>query len=245
MCFDRLVIPHITERRHSPDSTSIQNFQKNLAASGNLAQSPWDDVELNRGANANMTTKALILLYDRHGSRRRMYNNSLDFVEYLEGQYHVKVDRIGPEWNALNPEAQGALYNKYPNIIAPHGAHLANLIYTRPRTRVIEIQCAIRNNAKKQTRSFWPKDNITNGVIDRDRDPEWFGMPVYQREGHTSWFTTVAKPLDMEYFVFIEIDGCRDGNGNLDRKYSPKQFQLDPIEFGEYAASRFGLKKKL
>ena len=48
----------------------------------------------------------------------------------LEKEYHTSVCLIGKEWGKLKFTEQTALYNSYPVIVAPHGAHLANLVFT-------------------------------------------------------------------------------------------------------------------
>jgi hypothetical protein len=72
-------------------------------------------------------------------------SNTSGFKTLLENDYGVQhVDYIdGPRWASLlrNHTAQASLYNSHRNILTLHGAHLANLFYARPGTKVFEIQC--------------------------------------------------------------------------------------------------------
>jgi capsular polysaccharide biosynthesis protein len=84
-----------------------------------------------------------VFLYDRTDSNRRRLANSTAIKYRLEAQYDVKVDLWGEEWKnaSKNQTWQAEVYNSYQYILAPHGAHFFNLIYTRPETKVVEIQC--------------------------------------------------------------------------------------------------------
>ena len=79
------------------------------------------------------------------------------------------VDTADGTWNSLTAAEQAQLYHKYTRIVTPHGAHLANMIYCRNNTRVVEIVLA----------RVEPASNVTMMGGDDPSKPlsDWYGPP--------------------------------------------------------------------
>lgn len=158
----------------------------------------------------------LILFYDRRGSGRRIWNNSMEVKTILEHEYHASVRVIGTEFQNLKFPSQTALFNAYRVIVAPHGAHLANLMFAREGTKVIEIVCSEGGPCP-----------------DKDWEPSLFTF---------TWFPSFSRQIPLEYFQMPEYEGCLE-NGKLSG-YSPKYFSVNITTFLPCLASQLELKKR-
>ena len=256
ICFNELIVPHYFEHRFTPDPNSLRELHTRLLENGRMLSDPWPTStrsSLNASAhyikNVNLPPNPpiRILLYDRKGSPRRRYRNSEEVVKYLQSKYNVYVHLLGEEWNNLSPSEQATLFNTYPNILSVHGAHLANLIYVRPYTKIIEIQCEIEMKVQKQIRTTQPSGATNSGAyLNFKYDPAWYGVAATRKRNKSQkWFRSFTRYLEgVEHFIFREKQGCIQADGTLDEYYSPQDFHIDPQEFGEYIAQRFGLEKK-
>jgi hypothetical protein len=142
LCFAQLIVPRLgTFRTLKPTRQSRRAVrwlqQCAFRRNPGLSTSPWTSNE----------TTPIILLYDRTDARRRKLANATEIQRQLQDQFVVQVDLLGAQdWLLKNLSKQAELYNSYHYIVAPHGAHLINLIYARPFTRMLEIQCAVNKN---------------------------------------------------------------------------------------------------
>jgi hypothetical protein len=235
MCFDKLVVTHLTEWRYNPDPVRVKELHDRVTRRSSLVEASWEEEDDEEDAEFTP-----IFLYDRHGRSRRVYENSDELVDYLLANYKTTIYRIGPEWDEMTPSAQAEIFNAQSHIVTPHGAHLANLIFARPGTKLVEIQCEIDEKAPKQIRSSRPAENAIGG--DRNQDPEWYGIPP--KHEFFNWFLSFSQILDIQHFVFVEKDGCiTDEKGGMEA-ISPPAFRVEPSEFGEYIARRFNLKRR-
>lgn len=162
-----------------------------------------------------------ILLYDRKGSKRRVMSNSLAVKDLIEAEYHATVHLWGEQWNDIlhNFTAQATLYNSYPMIVAVHGAHLANLMFARPGTKVVEVVCG----------RVVPPANLTLVTKDQAKDSplQWYG--------ELGWFSSFSRRLSIEHFVFGE-DSLRNN--------SPESFEVNTTRLVSFISSRFGLTRR-
>lgn len=237
VCFRKLVIPHMAafrfptnEMRMSGALSLIQEMAMNAT---NLNAVEWKEKEIPKDKP--------ILLYDREGSGRRHLIDSKLIQRMIQEEYHAKVTLVGEKWNEVlnNMTAQAQVYNQFPNIIAPHGAHLTNLLFSRKGSRVIEISCWRPRLGEPS-----PKDmmvNITTKDTSKDFDEDWYG-PVHEGTP-MSWFYSFSRKLSVEHFLYPEYEGCFE-EGKLHDYGSPKVIHVNATKFVLFAASRLGLKKR-
>lgn len=92
---------------------------------------------------------------------------------------------------SLSPQQQTSLYYHNSRIVAVHGAHLANLFYSRNNTRVVEIRCGRADpEAKLSLLEPPPPDGTETPPSD------WYG--------HLGWFSSATRRVGLEHFVFAE-----------------------------------------
>lgn len=78
-----------------------------------------------------------VLLYDRADTRRRQWSNSRKVYELMKKDPRVKINLIHEMPESF--PAQVRLFNSQEIVIAPHGAAMANTIFMREGSEVIEI----------------------------------------------------------------------------------------------------------
>jgi hypothetical protein len=134
----RQAVPHIGAFRTPTTSTTIraidalQQRMFRLTAQSGLSNTPWsapNNTEL-------PLTKPTVFLYDRQGAGRRVLANSEAIKRDLETRFHATVALWGEKkWNKSVTQSvakQAEIYNSQRYIVAPHGAHLANIFFARP-----------------------------------------------------------------------------------------------------------------
>ena len=181
VCFEQLILPRIGVHRRPP-LHAVQAARANLMKSTGLDPAPWQDVP----------EDVPILFYDRRGTGRRIWNNSQEVKDALEKDYHVSIQVIGQEWNKLSFTEQTSLFHAYPIIVAPHGAHLSNLMFGREGTTVIEIVCS---------EGVCPAKNWT---------PSLFTF---------TWFPSFSRQIPMDH-IQIPVDDCPPGTGYSPKSFS-------------------------
>lgn len=152
VCFKQLTIPRAVELRHERTAETdealqmIQShmFHNTTVMSKELEASPWPEIQPPLLNSSSTPSRMRILLYGREDSSRRVLTNVTRLKILLEEEYDVDIDYIdGNRWSDLlkSRTAQARLYNSHQNVLTIHGAHLTNLFYARPGTKVYEIQC--------------------------------------------------------------------------------------------------------
>jgi hypothetical protein len=197
----------------------------------------------------NTNNKIQILFYDRKGSTRRVLPNSQQIKEELERQFDgVTVHLIGDEWEAFSFEEQALLYNSASHIIAPHGAHLSNLLFVRPATKVVEIVCSTRErmNPENAMRLMMIDDeDMKQKQMDRVASEPWWYNTGRTQGFPQKWFLHSSPMFEIEHFHYMEKDGCRfGGEGGRLRNRPPPTITVDVSRFVNFVASRFGLTMK-
>lgn len=152
VCFEKMIIPRVTAMRHSyvshheAESKALRLVQSHVFHNTSimpklLDSRPWSDSDVANTTSANIP----LLLYGREDMGYRVLTNASDFKTMLQNEYDVQqIDYVdGPFWASMiqNQTAQAVFYNSHRHILTVHGAHLANLFYARPGTKVFEIQC--------------------------------------------------------------------------------------------------------
>lgn len=90
-----------------------------------------------------------VLIYDRLRTKRRRWRNANNFARRLK---YLLADRIDIKYVSTMPASfagQVALFNRASIHIAPHGAAMANTLFMRENSAVIEIasrQCSTTND---------------------------------------------------------------------------------------------------
>jgi hypothetical protein len=230
LCFKKLYVPRFVSLRQIPHADSAQalrDLRTRLLQALNLSNEPW------KPSKTPESHRASILLYSRQGSSRKILSNAHQIKNRVESLYHANVTLIGKEWGALNFTEQAALYNSFSYFIAPHGAHFANLIFSRPGTKVMELICSIgENNVAPNALG------VTVGNPDL-----WYNTK--STKGHQDWFVHNSPALGhLEHFHFMEQDGCRLKDGKL-KAVPPPQLVLNVTKFVPFMALRFGLKLRI
>ena len=161
-----------------------------------------------------------VLFYGRHKTGKRVWMNQATVQQVLERDYRVRVDIADSTWNSLTPAEQAQLYHNYARIVAPHGAHFANMIYCRNNTRVVEIVLA----------KVHPAANLTMMHGDDPSKPlsDWYGP-------HT-WYS-FARRIGVHHFAF--------GEPNVPGGFHAKAFNISSIDnFVAFLASRLQLIRR-
>jgi len=237
VCFRRLIVPHHAAYRFPHEDPflleAVEKVQRMALDATHLQVDPWKRKEV-----AKM---APILLYDRRGTGRRIFQNSRRIKQLLETKYHANVVLVGKEWNNLtdqhNVTSQAIVYNSFPYIIAPHGAHLTNLLFSRKGTRVMELMCWIPGAPKPRGELFL---NLTRKEEAND-EHDWYGEPSPFDD--TRWFYSFSRKLAVEHFVYSEYDGCME-DGKLSAWNIPAKITVDETRFVSFVASRFKLRPR-
>jgi hypothetical protein len=165
-----------------------------------------------------------ILIYNREGSPRRHWQNAKDVKTLLEADYAAKVTIVGKQWETMSMSEQLGLYNSHSHIVTVHGAHEANLIVSRPNTKVVEIQCLNVNDPHAD-------ESLTQRDVE---DPvAWYGPP--------SWFSIFSRRLGMDHFVYQETDGCAGGQQGI---HGSSEINVDAARVVRFVAGRFSLQRR-
>ena len=254
VCFRQLLVPLFGLHRFPLDTTdeaSVQAFQKvsvmknfqtndltmqypvqalealrtSLCKSLQLSFAPWPV-----SSWAEIATMPKILLYNRRGSPRRHWVNAEQVQALLQEKYLAQVEMLGEAWEDMTPTEQLALYNEYAYILTVHGAHEANLIATRPGTRVVEVQCLHPNDPR-------PKESLTTQPA---HDPVgWYGPP--------SWFSAFSRRLGAQHFVYGEYKGCSSSSSSTAGQaglHGSANIRVDADRLVAFVAGRFGLQAR-
>jgi Glycosyltransferase 61 len=197
---------------------ALVEFRQTLWQNMNLRGDPWTDQQ----------TKVVdkvgprILFYNRFGSRQRPWKNSHEVADILRQGYIVNIDVMGQEWNSLNFTQQAWLYNNYSHIVTVHGAHLANLIFSRPGTQVIEI-------APVGYKKLRLNESLKHREEAKDQR-DWYG-PL-------GWFSSFTRQVGIEHFMLHAEDHIRtlrDASSGMD---------INSTRAVNCIVSRFGLKPR-
>jgi hypothetical protein len=157
-----------------------------------LDETPWPETP--------PTMVPTVFLYDRTDNGRRMLANATEIKSQLERDYDVNVDYRGKDWKDVlsNSTLQAQIYNSHSNILAPHGAHLTNLFYSRPATKVFEIQCYMNPSHFRAIHQQWFSGwapviglkyqiytevegcKLADGTLPKNYSPEWVRVNVTQ-----------------------------------------------------------------
>lgn len=153
VCMAKLVVPNVANLRHvrnAETDKALSELRERMfrATTGILDSTSWPETP------PELPT---IFLYDRTDSGRRQLANATDIKNQLEQDYVVQVDYMGKDWKDVltNNTEQARIYNSYRYILTPHGAHLANLIYTRPTTQLLEVQCHMQSSRPRAIHQQW------------------------------------------------------------------------------------------
>lgn len=241
ICFRRLIVPRHAAYRYPPVdpfmTEALETVQRMALNATSLRSESWK--------KKKTAKKAPILLYDRRGSGRRIFKNSFKVQQLIEAKYHAKVTLMGADWEDLidqhNVTSQAIVYNSFPYIIAPHGAHFTNLFFTRKDTRVMEITCWIPEKPSPRGELFL---NLTSKEEASDED-DWYGEPSPFEE--SPWFYSFSRRLGVEHFVYAEHDGCMNKLGELPGHpnwASPNKITVDEARFVSFVGNRFKLKPR-
>jgi hypothetical protein len=154
-CFRHLVVPKFMRHRFAHDWSSGPNGpgfeyidrtrdypqwvldrlrERLFSACFGDEVAPWDNVP--------PVQYRKLVLYDRQGAGRRRWSNGAEAFHWLESRYgnhFSSMVHVSDEYQLLSPREQAALFHSADVVIAPHGGALANLIFCRPGTRIIEL----------------------------------------------------------------------------------------------------------
>ena len=229
ICFARLLIPNFAKLRHTQSAAKNASLQllrhRIFGLHKDLKSTSWLE---------EPTPNVTIFFYDRSDTTSRRIRNAAQLKQKLEEEYQgVTVDLYGKdEWSPFidNATAQALLYNSYQYLIAPHGAHLANLIYARPDTKVLEVQCYMPTSSDQAIHQQWysrwsPAVNLTYAVYT-------------EVEGCKDRGTKISAVGSSG--TVVQSNTQR----NSAKDWSPLSIQPDLTLLVEMAATHFGLKKR-
>lgn len=114
---ERLVVPSLVGPAGFPTEAVVRSVQEFAQEKGGVAR-PWGEK----------------IYVSREKARRRRVTNDAELWARLEARGFVKV--CAEEWSWAE---QRAGFGAAQEIVAPHGAGLANLIFCRAGTRVVEL----------------------------------------------------------------------------------------------------------
>lgn len=212
VCFERLIVPRIGIYRRPTPNSAVQAARAHLMTSTGLDPTPW---QINHPHDDDDVP---ILFYDRRGAGRRMWNNSQAVAHVMEQNYKTSIRVVGQDWNGLNFTQQTSLFHEYPIIITPHGAHLANLMFGRPNTQVVELICS--NDDDDDDEAVCPPKNWTPSLLT------------------FAWFPSFSRQIPMDHYQ-LPIHDCNDKGG-----YSPKTFAVNISTFIPCVVQWLGLNER-
>jgi hypothetical protein len=230
LCFRELHMPRYVASRHLIRADLQEGMREvRRRAFRAIEEDGW--MRLNPDPWPKEPTQTIrVHFYDRRFSKRRHVVNSTMVKHYLEAHYDAEVILLEEAFEQANITEQARLFNSVSHLICPHGAHLANLIFSRPATRVVEIVCATN---ERQFRA--------NEIMESNTDnKKWYN--VEGTELLQQWFSRNSKALGIEHFHYFERDGCRVG-GRI-RNRPPEQITVDVENFSRFVASRLQLKRR-
>ena len=231
-CFRKLVVPRLAQFRIPSAERELQAAQlmqqqmfdhQSAATAGSSSSSvallnrdPWPSND-----DASNKYVPTVFFNDRHGAKRRQLVDSEAIQERLQSLYHVNVELVRDwnKWTGNLPE-QARIFNEQQYILQVHGGSNANIFFSRPGTKVYEIQCKV------------PPINKTIETKPSVDENNW------------KWFSSFAQNISLDYFQHLEHDGCLLDNGLLDKGYSPKFVKVDVPSLVESVAKHFQLQKK-
>jgi len=196
VCFRHLVVPKFMRHRfaHEWGSTSswwpmhyidqasdypqrvLEKLRARLFAScfGEKVV-PWDSGHRHGPYNR-------LLLDDRGGTSRRRWSNGAEAFRWLEKKYRAcfsSMQYVSADYARLSPQEQARLFHDADVVIAPHGGALANLIFCRPGTRIIELTDEVGSVGWSTfTRRLGMKHFPVRPDSMTDHYPETFDVPI-------------------------------------------------------------------
>jgi hypothetical protein len=127
-------------------------------------------VEINRRVRAGIAPRVIdmnrrrknVLVISRAGTNRRIWFNANEFVAALLHQRRWKsgvilghVDFYESTWSIMSPEDQARVFARANVVISPHGAQLANLIFSASQqTVIVEVGCIPIQVSQKEDIEF-------------------------------------------------------------------------------------------
>ena len=158
LCFKHLVVPRFMRHRFAHDWRSVcdvsrfsyietaptfypqynlRRLQERLFATCfNEPVVAWPDQTPSRRVYAKL------LLHDRGEAKRRKWSNGAEAFAWIQRHYDAhfaSMVYLSNDYVTLSPMQQARLFHSADVVIAPHGGALANLIFCRPGTRIIEL----------------------------------------------------------------------------------------------------------
>jgi len=185
---------------HTYPQAALRDMHQRALQNMGFPHEPWpqdDDEEDDKGVVKDKP----ILIHVRAKSQRRKLLNALELKTIMERQYHVNVTIVQEDWLKYSFTQQAQTYNQYPYIITAHGAHLANAVFMRPKTKVLEIFC------NKYSVDLNPNINLTTWDQTTTSHKDWWGG------SYASWFETFTRRLDVDHFEYGAENGVHCAGG--------------------------------
>ena len=160
-------------------AAALKDVQQRSLTGLGLPKDPWPPVDPSQ--------EKQILLHIRAKTQRRKLTNAKELKQILESQYRANVTVISDSWLPKTFKEQAVTYNSYQYIISAHGAHLANAIFCREGTKIVEIFC------NKHKLDLNPDPTL------RERGPntsfkDWWGGSYAQ------WFEPYTRRVGIDHF---------------------------------------------
>jgi Glycosyltransferase 61 len=163
---------------------ALVRLHEQVMKSKNFTNDPWPEIQTQQ-------EDVTVSMYAREGIRRRRWTNADEVKVALERDYRVQVHMVGADWISMSPQQQASLYYNNSRIITVHGAHQANLFYSRNNTRIVEIRCGRADPEAKLSLLEPPPSAVV-----KPPPSDWYG--------HLGWFSSSTRRVGIEHFVFAE-----------------------------------------
>lgn len=232
-CFERLVVPRFMRNRFplDPDDLTTPGMQAMVeyltGTINNVETFPTNVLTLLRERlsrrNLDLFPGGLdrawpsprsgaVVLYDRKDAKRRRLENSRAVAAAMRKDLALPVRHLGADWAALSPREQAKLYFGASVLVTPHGGHMANLIYAKRATLVLEFEC-------DDDEALEPSlELLTNS------DDVW---------GKMTWFSTWTRRIGFKHIFTPANPTC---NG-----HDTRALNMDPAYVTRLLKSRGGL----
>ncbi|KAK3278238.1 hypothetical protein CYMTET_13810 [Cymbomonas tetramitiformis] len=141
-CFDHLLVPRFSRYRfaelpQSPHSSSAPPpntaTEDSLEALKNAVAAEW---------RLAVPTEKEVLVYGHLSTGARKWRNVLEVVDELEQTWksRIRINYI-PDLAKLTPREQAQAFYAASGVLTAFGGHLANLVFARRGTPLLEIAC--------------------------------------------------------------------------------------------------------